>query len=66
MTIQKISIYFFTCFYLVGVRASSLTIYGKERKPELSKRTAKQIGRKTENFESNNVKRSSDLAYELS
>ena len=40
----------------MGVRASSLTIYGKERKPELSKSTAKQIGRKTETLKATTLK----------
>ena len=40
----------------MGVRASSLTIYGKERKPELSKSIAKQIGRKTETLKATTLK----------
>ena len=40
----------------MGVRASSLTIYGKERKPELSKSKAKQIGRKTETLKATTLK----------
>ena len=48
--------YLFNDSYLVGVRASSLTIYGKERKPELSKSIAKQIGRKTETLKATTLK----------
>lgn len=40
----------------MGVRASSLTIYGKERKPELSKTTAKQLGRKTDTLKATTLK----------
>ena len=40
----------------MGVRASSLTIYGKERKPELRKSIAKQIGRKTETLKATTLK----------
>ena len=40
----------------MGVRASSLTIYGKERKPELSKSTAKQLGRKTDTLKATTLK----------
>ena len=54
-----------SCFYLVGVRASSLTIYGKERKTRTKQKYSKTTQKKNRYSESNNVERSSDLVYEF-